>query len=158
MHNLPLLHMYVCIQQSMDQPGKFANLARRQLNTENQYFPFPVRAREFGLRDEFGAVPSRVSLLIFHTQTESGSLQAIFLSISAAVSLCLNRHTISSQSRSSRVTQLRTDGVHCRESAGTWPIVPKVVPVTGAVLAGHQRPVNMHLSFPTPIIGIKWAC
>ena len=31
--------------------------------------------------------------------------------------------------------QWRTDGVHCRESTGTGPEVPKVVPVTGAVLA-----------------------
>ena len=30
------------------------------------------------------------------------------------------------------VTQLRTDGVHCRESAGTGPVVLKVVPVTDA--------------------------
>ena len=32
-----------------------------------------------------------------------------------------NRHTPSGQSRVYRVTQLRTDGVHCRESAGTGP-------------------------------------
>ena len=32
------------------------------------------------------------------------------------------------QSRVYRVTQLRTDGVHCRESAGTGPVNPKVVP------------------------------
>ncbi|CAN0259758.1 unnamed protein product, partial [Ascophyllum nodosum] len=34
-----------------------------------------------------------------------------------------------------RVTQLRTDGVHCRESVGTGPVVLKVVRVTGAALA-----------------------
>ena len=34
-----------------------------------------------------------------------------------------NRHTPSGLSRVYRVTQLRTDGVHCRESAGTGPIV-----------------------------------
>ena len=32
-----------------------------------------------------------------------------------------------------RDPQLRTGGVHCRESAGTGPVVLKVVPVTGAV-------------------------
>ena len=32
------------------------------------------------------------------------------------------------QSRVDRVTQLRTDRVHCRESAGTGPINLKVVP------------------------------
>ena len=42
--------MYVCIviTQSrvpgMDQPGKVANLARGQLNRENEYSPDPVRA------------------------------------------------------------------------------------------------------------------
>ena len=39
-----------------------------------------------------------------------------------------NRHTPSAQSRVYRVTQLRTDGVHCRESAGTGPLNLKVVP------------------------------
>ena len=33
----------------------------------------------------------------------------------------LNRRTPSGQSRVYRVMQLRTDGVHCRESAGTRP-------------------------------------
>ncbi|CAM9479958.1 unnamed protein product, partial [Ascophyllum nodosum] len=32
------------------------------------------------------------------------------------------------QSRVYRVTQLRTDGVHCRESAGTGPVNLKLVP------------------------------
>ena len=39
-----------------------------------------------------------------------------------------NRHTPSGQSRVYRVTQLRTDGVHCRESASTGPVNLKVVP------------------------------
>ena len=34
------------------------------------------------------------------------------------------------------VTQLRTDGVHCRESAGTGSVVLNVVPVTGAAFSG----------------------
>ena len=37
-------------------------------------------------------------------------------------------HTPSGKSRVYRVTQLRTDGVHCRESAGTGPVNLKVVP------------------------------
>ena len=37
-----------------------------------------------------------------------------------------NRHTPSGQSRVYRVTQLRTDGVHCRKSAGTGPANLKV--------------------------------
>ena len=39
-----------------------------------------------------------------------------------------NRHTPSGQSRVYRITQLRTDGVHCREPAGTGPVNLKVVP------------------------------
>ena len=38
-----------------------------------------------------------------------------------------NRHTPLGQSRVYRVTQLRTDGVHCRDSAGTGPVSLKVV-------------------------------
>ena len=53
-----------------------------------------------------------------------------FLPISAARRLLiyLNHRTPSGQSRVYRVTQLRTDGVHCRESAGTGPVNLKVVP------------------------------
>ena len=40
----------------------------------------------------------------------------------------LSRHTPSGQSRVYRVTQLRTDGVECRESTGTEPVNLKVVP------------------------------
>ena len=43
------------------------------------------------------------------------------------VHLFINCHTPSGQSRVYRVTQLRTDGVHCRESAGTGPVNLKVV-------------------------------
>ena len=39
-----------------------------------------------------------------------------------------SRHTTSGQARVYRVTLLRTDGVHCRESAGTGPVNLKVVP------------------------------
>ena len=53
-----------------------------------------------------------------------------FLPSSAAASIYLykNRHTPSGQSRVYRVTQLRTDDVHCRESAGTGPVNFKAVP------------------------------
>ena len=70
--------------------------------------------------------------------------------------LILNSHTPLDQSRVYRVTQMRTDGVHCRESAGTKPVVLKVVPVTDAAFAGHHGPISVRLSFPTPTIGRKW--
>ena len=52
-----------------------------------------------------------------------------FLPSSAEASIYLFKgaHTPSGQSRVYRVTQLRTDGVHCRESAGTGPVNLKVV-------------------------------
>ena len=67
-----------------------------------------------------------------------------------------NHHTPSGQSRVNRVTQLRTDGVHCRESTGTGPVVPKVVPVTSAALAGHHGPINMRLSFSHLLLEYYW--
>ena len=48
-----------------------------------------------------------------------------------------------------RVTPLRTDGVYCRESAGTGPVALKVVLVTSAAPVGHHGPINARLSFPT---------
>ena len=59
-----------------------------------------------------------------------------FLPISAAAPIYLCRHTPSGLSRVYRVTQLRTNGVHCRESVGTGSVVLKVVPITGAVFSG----------------------
>ena len=47
--------------------------------------------------------------------------------------------------------QSRTDGVHCRESAGTEPVnLKKVASITGAALAGHHGP--MRLFFPHPLL------
>ena len=62
-----------------------------------------------------------------HIQAESGA----YLRDSSRVPRrrpLWNRHTPSGQSRVYRVTQLRTEGVHCRESAGTGPVNLKVVP------------------------------
>ena len=75
------------------------------------------------------AVPFRVSLLILHTRAESGA----YLRDSSRFPrrrpfIYLNRHTTSGQSRVYRVTQSRTDGVHCRESTSTGPVNLKVVP------------------------------
>ena len=50
-----------------------------------------------------------------------------------------------------RLTQLRTDSVHCRESAGTGPVNLKVVP-TGAALTVHHEPNNMRLYFLHPLL------
>ena len=116
--------------RSMDQPCKVANPARGQLNREDEYFPCSRSRLRIWSRETGSAVPSRVSLLIsILSQAESGA----YLRDSSRVSrrhpfIYLNRHTPSGQSRVYRVTQLCTDGVHCRESAGTGPVNLKVVP------------------------------
>ena len=69
----------------------------------------------------------------------------------AIANLPLYRHTPSDQSRVYRVTQLRIDGVHCQESAGTGPVVFKVLLVKKcAAFAGHHRSNIVRLFFPTP--------
>ena len=71
--------------------------------------------------------------------------------------ICFNRYTPSGQSRVYRVAQLRTDGVHCRESAGTWPVNLKVVP--NGCCPGRSPWTNEYAPiFPTPTMGMKWAC
>ena len=46
----PVVIMYGhTYSKSMDQPGKVANPAPCQLNREDEFFPVPVRAGEFGL-------------------------------------------------------------------------------------------------------------
>ena len=55
--------------------------------------------------------------------------------MSTGASIYFYHHTPSGQSRVCRVTQLRTDGVHCREYAGPGQAVLKVVGVTGAPFA-----------------------
>ena len=80
-------------------------------------------------RDGFGSpVPRQPAHL--HTQAESGALPyGIPPEFRGGVHLFVyNRHTPSGESRVYRVTQLRTDGVHYRESAGTGPVSLKVVP------------------------------
>ena len=76
-------------------------------------------------RDGFGSpVPRQLAHL--YTQAESGAC----LRYSSRVPrrrpyIYLIRYTPSSQSQVYRVTQLRTDGVHCRESAGTGPVASR---------------------------------
>ena len=79
-------------------------------------------------RDGF-AVPSRVSLLISILGLNMIFTYGIPPKFRDGVHLfILNRHTPSGQSRVYRVTHLRSDGVHCRESAGTGSVNLKVLP------------------------------
>ena len=122
------------IEQTIDHPGKALNPARGQLNRENNYSAVSVRAREFGLARR--AQPSRPASACSspYTQGESNAFSRdSSLFPRRRLFIYLNRHTWSGQSRVYRVPQLRTGGVHCRESASTGPVVLNVVSVTGAV-------------------------
>ena len=64
-----------------------------------------------------------------HTQAESGAYSRESSRVPRRRPfIFLNHHTPSTQSRVYRLMQLRTDGVYCRESAGTRPVNFKVVP------------------------------
>ena len=148
--------MYVCMviaySKGKDQPGEVANPARGQLNRENIFYLSPFAPESLVSRDVFGIpVPRQPANL--HTQAESGA----YLRDSSRIPrrrlfIYLNRHTPSGQSRVYRVTQLRTDGVHCRESAGIGPVNLKAIRNGCAALAGHHGPIDMRLAFPHPLL------
>ena len=70
-----------------------------------------------------------------YTQAESGAYSQDSSPFSRRHPfIYFNCHIPSSQPRGCRITQWRTDGVYCRESAGKGPISLKVVPVTGAAI------------------------
>ena len=123
----------------MVQPSEFANPAGGQLNKENE-FPCPCSRPRIWSRETGSAVPSRVSLLISMLRLNLVLLTG-FLPISAAASIYLfiPPYVIGSV-LSYGVTQLRTDDVHCRESAGTGPVVLKVVP--NECCLGRSPPSN----------------
>ena len=78
---------------------------------------------EIWSRETGSAVPSRVSLLISILRLNLVLTYGIPPEFRGGVHLFIyNRHTPSGQSRVYRVTQLRTDDVHSRESAGTGPV------------------------------------
>ena len=120
----------------MDQPGKVTSSSRGQPNRENIYiFPCPRTRLRIWSREKGSAVPSRVSLLILYTQAGSGAYSRDSSPVSRRRPfIYFNCHIPSSQPRVHRVMQLRTDGVHCRGSAGIGPVFLKVVPVTGAAI------------------------
>ena len=155
------VYMYVCI---------VTHIARVRINrvrlpillvvswTGKMFFSLsPFASENLISRDGFGSLIPR-QLAHFHTQAESGA----YLRDPSRVPrprpfIYLNGHTPSDRSRVYRVTQLRADGVHCRESAGTGPVNLKVVP-DGCRL-GRSPWTNQYAPlFTTPILGMKWAC
>ena len=130
---LIIIQWVLCRSQdksSMDQPGKVANPACGQLNRENENFPVRVRAWEFDLvRRVRQSRPASVSLFISILRLNLVLPYGIPPEFRGGVHLFIsNIYAPSGQSRVCRVKQWRTDGVHCRESAGTGPVNLKVVP------------------------------
>ena len=118
-------HIY---SKNMDQPSKVANPARGQLNREVNISLSPFAPKSLVSRDGFGSPVPRQPVHL-HTQAESGA----YLRDASRVPrrrpfFYLNRHTPLGQSQIYGVTQLRSDGVHYRESAGAGPVNLKVVP------------------------------
>ena len=115
-------------------------------------FLYPRYSLRICFRETGSAVPSRVSLLILHTLAECGAYSRDSSRFPRRRPfIYLNRHRPSGQSRVYRITQLHTDGVRCRQSASTRPVVLKVVPLRGAA-SYHHGPINERLSFSTPTI------
>ena len=61
-------------------------------------------------------------------------------------------YAIGSVPRVYRLLQLRTDDFHCRESAGTGPVVLKVVPLTSAALQVTMDQLMCASLFPHPLL------
>ena len=121
------------------------------VNRETEYFPVPVRAWEL-----FGFARRPVLPQPAHSP-HSGWMWCLltgFLLLPAAVSIYLHYQPSWGQSRAYRVTQLRTDGIHCLGSFGTVPVVLKIVPVTGAAFSGIIMDHNGRLYFPTSTFNI----
>ena len=125
----------------MDEPGnKVVVPAYGQLSWSKEInFSYPRSRLRVWSRETGSAVPFRVRLLIRHTQAESGNItfnsaysRALPRSMRRPFITYLYRQPPSGQSRVYHITQKRTDDVHCRESAGTGPVVFKVIPVTDA--------------------------
>ena len=94
-------------------------------------FPCPRSHLKIWSRETGSAIPSRVSMLIFILRLNMVLTNWIHPDFRGGVHIFIlpaMRHAPSGQSRVYRVTQLRTDGVHCRESAGTGPVNLNVVP------------------------------
>ena len=137
-------HTYI---KSMDQPGKVANPARSQL------FPRLCSCRRiWSSETSSAAAPSRPSLSISILRLNLVLTYGIPIEFRGGV-----RHTPSGQSRVYRLTHLRIDDVQCRESAGTEPVNLKVVP--NECCLGRSPWTNKYAPlFPTPTIGMNWAC
>ena len=117
----------------MDQPGEVANLSRvRLIRKKFEKFPFPVRAYEFGLARRV-RLSRPTSACSFSTLSLNLVLtRGIPPDFRRGVHSSIPPYAVGPVTSLLVIMQSRTDGVYCLESAGTKPVVLKVVPVTGA--------------------------
>ena len=127
--------MVITRSKGTDQPGKVTNPPRGQLIREIIISLSPFAPENMVSRDGSGRpLPRQPAHL--HTQAESGAYSRDTSRVPRRRPfIYLDRRTSSDQFRVYRVTQVPTEGVQCRESAGTGPVVLKEVPVTGATFA-----------------------
>ncbi|CAM9202563.1 unnamed protein product [Ascophyllum nodosum] len=111
-------------------PAYVANPAYGRLNGKNE-LPCPRSRLRIWSRETGSTVLSRVTPLILDPKAGLHPMDPIlthgllpFLSLPDGGHL--HRKPPSRQSQVCQVTQLRTDGVRCQESAGTGPVVLKV--------------------------------
>ena len=124
--------MYVCmygyhLSQRMDQGCQFCSQSAEQGKT---IFPCPRSRLRIWSRETGSAVPSRVILCLFSTPklnlVLTHGIPPAFRG-GVIVHLFIPPTAIGSVPSLYQVTQMRTDGDHCRESAGTVPVVLKVL-------------------------------
>ena len=120
-------------QRNMDQPGNVANPVHgHQLNEQGKLI-FPVRPRSrlriWSLETSSAGPVPRQSAHCPHSSWIWCLLTRLLSISTAAASIYLYRHppSVSPEFIRALITHLRTDdSVHCRESAGTGPVVLKV--------------------------------
>ena len=148
--------MVITSSKSMDQPGKVANPARGHLNGENDFFPVPVCAWEFGLARRF--LPSRpASARSSSTLWWNLVLTPVFLCFlsffAAKASVFFYRQPPSGLSRSYQVTPGRVPMTFTAESPpGTRPADrPQGSSSNGRVLPIYVTPwTNLMCAFFFP--------
>ena len=122
------VRMVIIYSKGKDQPGKCQSCSW-SAEQEKTILPCPRSRLRVWSRETDSAVSSRISLLISILRLNMVLTYGIPPEFRGGVHLYVyTRHMPSGQSRVYRVTQLRTDGVRCRESAGTGPVNLKVVP------------------------------
>ena len=122
------VYMVITYNKGKNQLNKVADPARGQLNRKMIFYLSSFAPENLISRDGFGSPAPRQPAHL-HTQAGSGAyLQDSSRVVWWRLFIFLNRRTPSGQSGVYRVTQLRTDDIHCREPAGTGSANLKVVP------------------------------